>query len=277
MTFTMLALSILALKHRDIAIISGEETLLRTIKVSAPAPAPVIHFDDVSKRFGPTAILRNLRFEVRAGTFVGLAGVNGAGKTTLIKCLLDFCHVDAGKIEIFGQPHGIHHSRSRLAFLPERFVPPYYLSGREFLKSMQAMSGTRYDEAAVRTLFRDLDMPGDALEKPSRLLSKGMTQKLGLAASILSGKDLYVLDEPMSGLDPQARARVKTLFRGLKGQGRTMLFTSHSLADIEEICDHMLVLHQGSIVFSGAPNDLRRSYEESTLERAFLRCIGSDG
>jgi ABC-2 type transport system ATP-binding protein len=245
--------------------------------VSTPSPDSVIRFDDVSKRFGKIVILRNLRFEVAAGSFVGLAGVNGAGKTTLIKCLLDFCHLDSGKIEIFGQPHDMHQSRSRLAFLPERFVPPHYLSGREFLHSMQAMSGTAYDEAVVHTLFRDMDMASDALEKPSRLLSKGMTQKLGLAASFLSGKDLYVMDEPMSGLDPQARARVKTLFRGLKDRGRTMLFTSHSLADIEEICDHMLVLHQGSIVFSGAPEDLRMIHKESTLERAFLRCIGSDG
>ena len=247
------------------------------MKMPAPGSAPVIRFDGVSKRFGVTAILRDLGFEITAGTFVGLAGVNGAGKTTLIKCLLDFCHLDGGRIDIFGQSHRLPHSRAGLAFLPERFVPPYHLSGREFLRTMQAMSQAHYDEAAVRTLFYDLDMPDDALEKPSRSLSKGMTQKLGLAACLLSGRDLYVLDEPMSGLDPQARARVKMLFRSLKGRGKTILFTSHSLADIGEICDHMLVLHQGSIAFSGAPDELRGRYEESTLERAFLRCIGSDG
>jgi ABC-2 type transport system ATP-binding protein len=245
--------------------------------MSPPNTDAVIRFDGVSKKYGQTAILRNLDFEIAAGAFVGLAGVNGAGKTTLIKCLLDFCHLDSGRIHIFGHPHRSHHSRTGLAFLPERFVPPYYLSGREFLRAMQTMSQSDYHEDAVRALFREMDLPDDALEKPSRALSKGTTQKLGLAGCLLSGKDLYVLDEPMSGLDPQARARVKTLFQTLRGQGKTMLFTSHSLADIGEICDHMLVLHQGSIAFSGAPDDLRRRYGESTLEQAFLRCIGSDG
>ncbi len=137
------------------------------------------------------------------------------------------------------------------------------------------MSGLAYDEQKVRLLFRDMGMPDDVLEKPSRTLSKGQTQKLGLAACLLSGRELYVLDEPMSGLDPLARAEVKRLLQTLKNQRKTIFFTSHSLADIEEICDHMLVLNQGSIVFSGAPQELCRRHRELTLEQAFLRCIGS--
>lgn len=238
---------------------------------------PAIRFSKVSKQFGKTPILQNLELEVATGAVVGLAGVNGAGKTTLIKCLLDFCSVDSGRIDIFGMPHNLHHSRARLTFLPERFMPPYYLTGREFLRTMHTLSDAPYDEAQVHAMFREIDLSVDVLQRSSRLLSKGMTQKLGLAACLMSGRDLYVLDEPLSGLDPQARARVRSLFGRLKDQGKTMLFTSHSLADIEEICDHMLVLHQGKIAFSGAPSELRKRHEESTLERAFLRCIESDG
>lgn len=239
--------------------------------------APAIRFSKVSKQFGKTSILRSLELEVAEGAIVGLAGVNGAGKTTLIKCLLDFCSVDQGQIDILGLPHRLHHSRGRLTFLPERFMPPYYLTGREFLRTMHTLSEKPYDESQVRSMFREIDLSEDVLEKSSRLLSKGMTQKLGLAACLMSGRDLYVLDEPLSGLDPQARARVRALFRKLRDQGKTMLFTSHSLADIEEICDHMLLLHQGKIAFSGPPCELRKRHEESTLERAFLRCVESDG
>jgi len=243
-----------------------------------PSPTvPAIRFSKISKHFGKSPILHNLELEVAAGAVVGLAGVNGAGKTTLIKCLLDFCNVDSGHIDIFGLSHRMHHSRTRLTFLPERFIPPYYLTGREFLRTMHTLSNAAYDEARVRSVFQQIDLSEDVLEKSSRLLSKGMTQKLGLAACLMSSRDLYVLDEPLSGLDPQARARVQGLFRELREQGKTMLFTSHSLADIEEICDHMLVLHQGKIAFSGAPCELRKRHEESTLERAFLRCIESDG
>ena len=98
-------------------------------------------------------------------------------------------------------------------------------------------------------------------------------EKLGLAACFLAERELYILDEPMSGLDPKARACVKDLLLALKEKGRTLLFTSHMLADIEEICDHMAILHQGTFTYVGAPQRLRERYAETSLERAFLQCI----
>jgi len=235
--------------------------------------APVVLFSRVSKSFGSAAVLREIDFTQPAGQFLGLAGLNGAGKTTLIKCLLDFCAIDAGDIEIHGIAARRPEARSRLAFLPEQFLPPYFLTGREFVRTMLGLAGRSCEEDRVRTMFGDLDLDPTALDKPVRSYSKGMTQKLGLAACFLSGRDLYVLDEPMSGLDPSARARVKAILARLRAEGRTLLLTSHSLADIEEICDHMLILHQGRFVFSGAPEGLREQFDESSLESAFLKCI----
>jgi len=244
---------------------------------SASPAIPVLRMDGVSKAFGAGQILKDIDILLTPGSFTGLVGVNGAGKTTLIKCMLDFCNLDGGKIEIFGQLHDSPEARRRLAFLPERFTPPYFLSGREFVRAMLEFVRIQFDEKAVRSMFNDLDLDVMALEKPVRSFSKGMTQKLGLAACFLSGRDFYLFDEPMSGLDPKARARVKGLLTRLRAEGKTVLFTSHSLADIEEICDYMLVLHRGGIAFSGAPLELRERFGAPTLEHAFLRCIEANG
>lgn len=241
----------------------------------APLAAPVARFVRVEKRYGAAPVLRAVDLTVARGEFLGLAGVNGAGKTTLIKCMLDFCGVDGGRIELFGLPHTEPGSRARVSFLPERFVPPYYLTGRDFLQFMLALQERRYVEADVRTMFEALDLDLGALVKPVRAYSKGMTQKLGLAACFLGERELYVLDEPMSGLDPKARACVKALLGRLKAQGATLFFTSHALADVEEICDRMVILHQGVPYFSGPPRALCDHYGETSTERAFLRCIAS--
>jgi len=236
---------------------------------------PVVRFAGVAKRFGKTPVLRGVDLEVDAGECFGLAGVNGAGKTTLIKCMLDFCAIDAGAIELFGVPHTRPRSRARLSFLPERFVPPYYLTGRDFLAFMLRLQQRPYEEAEILAMLDALDLDPSALAKPVRSYSKGMTQKLGLAACFLSRRDLYVLDEPMSGLDPKARACVKALLARLRGEGRTVLFTSHALPDIEETCDRLVVLHRGVPYFSGAPRALCEHYGENSTERAFLRCIAT--
>ncbi len=221
-------------------------------------------------------VLDDISFEIEEGRFYGLVGVNGAGKTTLLKCLLDFCDFDAGSINVFGVTHSDATARTRLAYLPERFVPPFFLTGREFLKIMLGMSGVAFSEQEVAAALANLDLAMVALDRPVRSYSKGMMQKLGLAACFLSGKRLVVLDEPMGGLDPLARARVKRHLLELRGRGAaTVLLTSHSLADIDEICDHMLVLHRGRIAFAGTPAAFRELHHTASLEEAFLRSIGS--
>ena len=227
----------------------------------------------LSKRFNRMPVLQNLDLAVRTGECFGLVGVNGAGKTTLLKCLLDFCELDSGTIEIFSVRHNAQHARRRLAFLPERFVPPYYLTGRDFIKYMLALQHLSYSVSEVTAMLDGLDLDHSVLDKPVRAFSKGMTQKLGLAACLLSNKELTVLDEPTSGLDPKARALLKTQLRNIKDAGRTLFFTSHALADVEEICDRMAVLHEGKLLFVGTPAELCAQYQMNNLEQAFLECI----
>jgi ABC-2 type transport system ATP-binding protein len=236
-------------------------------------PEPLVRFRGVSKSFGRAEVLRGIDLDLPPGSCVGLTGINGAGKTTLIKCLLDFSEVDSGAIEVHGIEHRHPRARERLAFLPERFTAPYFLSGREFIAMMLDLFGGRYEEEPVRAMFAALDLDIAALDRPVREYSKGMTQKLGLAACFLSRRDLYILDEPMSGLDPLARARAKELLLRLKSEGRTLLLTSHSLVDVEEVCDRITVLHNGTLAYTGTPDGLCEQFEESSLERAFLKCI----
>jgi ABC-2 type transport system ATP-binding protein len=249
--------------HRNLL----EEALFRDM------PEPLVRFRGVNKSFGRAEVLRGFDLDIPASHCVGLAGVNGAGKTTLIRCLLDFCDIDSGAIEVRGIGHRQPRARARIAYLPERFTAPYFLTGREFTAMMLRLFGSRYEEERVRTMFAALDLDPSALDKPVREYSKGMTQKLGLAACFLSERDLYVLDEPMSGLDPKARARAKDLMRKLKSEGRTLFFTSHSLADVEEVCDLLTVLDRGGLAYSGEPLGLCQRHGETSLERAFLKCI----
>jgi ABC-2 type transport system ATP-binding protein len=234
-----------------------------------------LRFDSVSKTFGAQPALRRITFDIGCGDFFGLVGINGAGKTTLLKCLLDFCTFDAGAIEIFGTAHNVPGARAKLAFLPERLNPPHYLTGGDFIRYTLEMQSVRYDRAAAEDMMRALDLDTAALTRPVRAYSKGMTQKIGLAAALLSDKDLCVFDEPTSGLDPKARALFKQQLRALKRRSRTVLFTSHALADVAEVCDRMAVIHAGELRFCGTPAMLREQFGGGELEQAFLHCIGS--
>ncbi len=232
-----------------------------------------LRFAGVLKSFGRTQVLRGISFDVRPGELFGLVGVNGAGKTTLLKCLLDFCGISGGSIEIFGTPHHLTASRRRLAFLPERFNPAYYLTGEDFIRYVLAMQSVPFDRADAVRMLAGFDLDASALKKPVRAYSKGMTQKLGLAACLLSRKDLYIFDEPASGLDPKAHALLKARLQELKQAGHTVFFTSHALADVAELSDRVAVIHDGTLRFAGTPNELCARFGGGSLEKAFLSCI----
>ena len=236
-------------------------------------PANALRIAGLAKRYGGQHALRGVGLQVAAGEAFGLVGANGAGKTTLIKCMLDLCAYDAGEIEIFGTPAALPAARRHLSYVPERFAPPHHLRCAEFLELMAQLAGARYDAERAAGMLDELELAREVLPRPVRQLSKGMTQMLGLAACLLPERDLYVLDEPMSGLDPAARVGVKSVLGRLAAEGRTLFFTSHVLADVEELCSSIAVLDQGRVLYRGAPAALCERYAERSLERAYMRCI----
>ncbi len=234
----------------------------------------VLSFKDVSKTYGRQDILSAVNLSLAQGDYLALVGANGAGKTTLLKCLLDFTAISAGSIAIFDEPQTMTSARQRLAYLPERFTPPYYLTGKDFLVYMAGLYGEAYNPEQVEIMLSVLDLEPSALDKPVRQFSKGMSQKLGLAACLLSNRELLIMDEPMSGLDPKARAYLKQYLIELKQQGKTLFFSTHLLADVEILCDKVAILHEGSIQFMGSPAECCQHFVTDDFEQAYLRCIG---
>jgi ABC-2 type transport system ATP-binding protein len=244
----------------------------------APNPplAIALQASGITKAYSGAPVLAGIDLEVPVGEAFGLVGANGAGKTTFIKCMLDFCSADSGEFRLFGMRHGSTGARAPIAFVPERFVPPHYLTCREFIDLTSSLAGSRIAPDKLEQVFDELRLDRSALDRPVRQLSKGMTQKLGLAGCFLVERDLYILDEPMSGLDPASRVAVKSVLARLTREGRTLFFTSHVLSDVEELCTSIAVLDRGKIRFHGAPRELCDRYGETQLERAFMRCIHVD-
>ena len=234
----------------------------------------IVKFEAVTRRYGSQEVLTGIDLDLRQGEYLGLVGLNGAGKTTMIKCLLDFIAVDSGDIKIFGMPAAETRSRKNLAYLPEKFTPPYYLTGRDYLEYMARLYEASYNQENIEAMFSVLDLDLAALSKPVRQLSKGMSQKLGLAACLLSGKKLFIMDEPMSGLDPRARAWLKRhLLERKAAHSETIFFSTHLLTDVEVLCDRVAILHEGKIRFAGSPAECCREYGTDNFEQAYLRSI----
>jgi ABC-2 type transport system ATP-binding protein len=191
----------------------------------------------------------------------------------LIKSLLDFISIDSGAIWIDQIPKQKAVARKALAFVPEKFRPPFFLTGRDFLKFVCRLHQVKYIEGNALSLCEQLDLDEKALTRRVSEYSKGMAQKLGLLAAFISCRPLLVLDEPMSGLDPKARIYLKNLLQQRRQQGQTLFFSSHSLADVESVCDKMVILHQGKIRFWGTPQACCQAFEKENLESAYLACI----
>lgn len=232
-----------------------------------------ISIQGLCRSVGGVQLLHDIELNIMEGEFIALIGANGAGKTTLLKCLLDICTVTSGKIEIFGIDHLQKEARQSLAFLPEIFTPPYYLTGKEFLVYMAELHGMKYDHEKITELANILDLDIATLSKSVRAFSKGMAQKLGLLACLASDKALMIFDEPLTGLDPKSRDCFKQYLMQLKQLSKTIFFSTHLLEDLNVLCDRIVILDQGRIRFNGTPDECKQMFAAESLQQAYLNCI----
>jgi ABC-2 type transport system ATP-binding protein len=203
--------------------------------------------------------VKGVTFAVRRGEIFGFLGPNGAGKTTTIKMLTGLIGPTSGEAYLFGHRIPSPEARRRIGFLPENpYVYPY-LTPREFVELSGKLSGLSGARLRARTLeVLELVKIAYAADRQVRRLSKGMLQRTGLAAALVSDPELLILDEPMSGLDPVGRKEVRDLIYAERDRGRTIFFSTHILSDVEAMCDRVAILREGKVVVSGALRELLR-------------------
>jgi ABC-2 type transport system ATP-binding protein len=203
--------------------------------------------------------VRGVGFSVKRGEIFGFVGPNGAGKTTSIKMMLQLIYPDRGSVKIFGTPTGDPAARARLGYLPENPYIYTYLRPLEFLDLCGQL--TRLDAATRRRRSHELvERLGlsHALDRPVGRFSKGMMQRLGVCQALLHEPELLILDEPFSGLDPIGRKDIRDILLEQKAAGKTLLFTSHVLSDVELLCTRVAIVQRGALVAQGELRDLLR-------------------
>jgi ABC-2 type transport system ATP-binding protein len=235
----------------------------------------ILAVESVCKSYGKKKVLDDVNFKLQQGELFGLIGLNGVGKTTMIKIILNLVKADKGMASIHGVDSLQTASRANVAYVPEKFQPSRYLTGQEFLRLSASYYRKPLDMERAVELAESLALDPDALYRKVGSYSKGMGQKLGLIGACLTDQPLLILDEPMSGLDPKARIMLKKLMLEMKQNGRTIFFSSHILADIDEICDRIGVINDTKLIYDGTPADFKASFEADSLEKSFLKSIDS--
>lgn len=237
----------------------------------------MIEIDKVTKKFRTNfwekelCALDDVSFNIEDGDLVGFLGANGAGKTTLIKCLMDFSKPTSGSIS-FSQTLGNDpiKAKYKIGYLPEKTYLYPHLTGREFLEYSGSLYSLNRDVLTSKILYwsEKLNMIY-ALDRQIKTYSKGMQQRISFISSLLNDPKFLILDEPLSGLDPVGRRDFKNIFRELNQNGTTIIFSSHVVSDVEELCNKVVFIEKGKLVYNGSLLELLKTNSESNFEAIF--------
>jgi ABC-2 type transport system ATP-binding protein len=239
---------------------------------------PMIEAFDLAKDYGTTAALRGLSFVARPGDILGFLGPNGAGKSTTVKILTGMIKPSAGRALVNGVDVVTHpqEAKRHVGYVPESAALYETLTAREYMDLVTSLHRLDAPAAEARTaeLFEVFGLAGAADQRLSEF-SKGMKQKVLIAAALVHRPSVIMLDEPLNGLDATSVHLVKELLRGLAAQGRTVLFCSHLLDVVERMCTRILVISHGQRVAEGTAADIVAAAGTSSLDGAFQRLTGA--
>ncbi len=237
------------------------------------AADPLIAVSDLTRRFGAREVLSSITLQIPRGGVYGLVGANGAGKTTLIRHILGLLRAEEGSVRVFGRdpvadPAGV---LSRIGYLSEENDLPGWMRIDELMRYSRAFYPGWDDHYAgeLRTMF--------ALDPAATIktLSKGQKARAGLVVALAYRPELLVLDEPSSGLDPIVRRDILgAVLRTIADEGRTVLFSSHLLEEVEQVADHVTMIRQGKIVVSGPLKEIKDAHGGASLDEIFVERIG---
>ena len=238
---------------------------IRKLSVEYPSP---------KRGVPPKTAVSELNLEIQAGEVFGLLGPNGAGKTTTMNVLLGFVHATAGDASIFGRTTRDPWARQSLGYLPELTYYYKFLTAEELLRYYARIFKIPRPqrESRIGAVLKLVELE-HARKRLIKTYSKGMQQRIGLAQALINDPGLLILDEPTSGLDPVGRMQVREIINRLKDEGKTVLFSSHELGEVETVCDRVAILHEGRLCVVGAVDALAREHQ-CGLEQLFLRVIG---
>ncbi len=234
--------------------------------------ANIIEIKNLTKKFkGKTEKLAidSINLCVPSGGIFGIIGLNGAGKTTMIKCILSLIPEYQGEISINGKSALDFKSRREVAYMPERFSPNINITAYEYLETYTKLYFTPFEKEKIHELAKDLELNIDFLKLKIRECSKGTVQKIGLLGCLFVKASVIILDEPTSGLDIIARYNLKKALVKFS-QNKTIIFSSHILADVEELAQNIAVVMEGKLRFSGSPQDFMQKHKQQSVEKAFI-------
>lgn len=227
------------------------------------------------KAYGDTTAVDGVDLTVPAGSFFGLVGPNGAGKTTALSMAVGLLRPDAGTSRVLGHDVWTEPvaAKRRLGVLPDGESLPQRLTGTELLTYLGLLRGLDGGVVAERSaeLLRVLDME-DAAGRLVSGYSTGMRKKIALAVALLHGPDVLVLDEPFEAVDPVSAATIRAILHSFTATGRTVVFSSHVMALVERLCDHVAVLADGRVAAAGTLDGVRG---DRSLEDAFAHLVGA--
>ena len=207
---------------------------------------------------GRLLAVEGLDMEVRKGEVFGLLGPNGSGKSTAMKMILGLLRPTGGRAEVCGYRAGTIAARRHIGFLPENPYFPNFLSGVELVRYYGRLSGMggRKLELRIEELMELVRLGGEAGKRPLRTYSKGMLHRAGLAGAMVGDPEVLMLDEPTAGVDPAGSREIRDLILELKERGKTVIFSSHLLEQVEDVADRVIILHRGKKLREGRLEDL---------------------
>jgi lipooligosaccharide transport system ATP-binding protein len=242
--------------------------------VSTGAAAAAVVARGIVKRYGEIEAVRGIDFAVRPGECFGFLGPNGAGKTTTMKAIYGLAEMDEGELAVLGLDVRVHRREinRRIGVVPQEENLDRGLSVRENLTTHALFHGLPAD-GRIDELLRAALLEARAGSRTQEL-SGGMKRRLLVARALVNEPELVILDEPTTGLDPQARLAVWSVLEGLKERGVTLVITTHYMEEAERICDRLVIMDEGRIVAEGSPSELLERYGQATLEGVFLDLTG---